>query len=30
LGEMTFGPKNLVIVGPPFIFTEENVDEFDF
>jgi rhamnose transport system substrate-binding protein len=30
LGEMTFGPNNLVIVGPPFIFTEENVDEFDF
>ena len=30
LGEKTFGQNNLVIVGPPLIFTKDNVDNFDF
>ena len=30
LGERTIQEKNVVIAGPPFVFTEENIDEFQF
>jgi hypothetical protein len=30
LGTMTFGKDNLVVVGPLFTFTPDNIDEFNF
>ena len=30
IGTMTFGPDNLVIVGPFQTFTKDNVDQFQF
>ncbi len=30
LGELMFGPNNLVICGPPFIFDKDNIGEFKF
>ena len=30
LGEYTVGANGEVLLGPPFIFTAENIDEFDF
>lgn len=30
VGERTFGPANLVITGPPQLFTIENIDDFHF
>ncbi|RYV51170.1 rhamnose ABC transporter substrate-binding protein [Pengzhenrongella frigida] len=30
LGERTVGPDGIVIVGPPTVFTADNIDEYDF
>lgn len=30
LGSYTVGANNTVLLGPPFIFTAENIDQFDF
>ncbi|HZZ42010.1 MAG TPA: rhamnose ABC transporter substrate-binding protein [Tepidisphaeraceae bacterium] len=30
LGQRTLGDKNVIIVGPPVIFTKDNIDQFHF
>jgi rhamnose transport system substrate-binding protein len=30
LGERTFKENNVVVTGPPFVFTKENIDQFKF
>ena len=30
LGALTVDPSGAIILGKPFVFTKENVDQFDF
>jgi hypothetical protein len=30
LGSFTFGADKTVLLGPPFVFTSDNINQFDF